>query len=76
MSTIAEDATAVRDQYAKVVPGVSVASFPTYGDAYTYMTQVMGGRGYTVTADTMLGYSVRKWVHLDSLSQHSPLRAV
>jgi len=55
VSTLLENAAVARE------PGPPIASFTTYGDAYAYQ-QILGGFGYTVTADTMLGYAVRKWI--------------
>jgi len=51
----------------EIVPGSPIASFTTYGAAYDYMVS-LGLRGYTVTADTFLGYAVRKFVPLSSQS--------
>lgn len=55
MIDLLQDAIVVRE------PGPSIASFTNYGDAYSYQ-QMLGGFGYTVTADTLLGFSVRKWI--------------
>jgi len=55
VSTLLENAAVARE------PGPPIASFTTYGDAYAYQ-QILGGFGHTVTADTMLGYAVRRWI--------------
>lgn len=41
--------------------GKAVASFTTWGDAYSYQ-QLLGADRFTVTCDTMLGYAVRPWI--------------
>lgn len=78
MSILLEDAGAIEmrsranECAPEIVPGTSVGSFPTMMEAYAYL-QFLGLRGYTVTSDTMLGWSVRK---LMPISQQAPLRTV
>jgi hypothetical protein len=55
-------------------PGSSVASFPTWGQAQRYALEC--GPGHCITADVHLGYSVRKLMPFEPLSQQSSMRRV